>query len=120
MSKFQRLETMNKYRQITDDEFEQLILVDKSTAIVVFAADWFGSAAMIHTMMERFAADNTYDIKFFHINIDHHSRFANQFCLSNRVEIFFFDNGEVVDHQRSLTSRSRLLQKLMALQARTT
>lgn len=97
-------------RQLTNDDFEQIIADETKTAIVDFYADWCGPCKMIAPVLEEIAAENE-GVSVYKVNIDENHQLAARFDIRSIPCIISFKGGQV--HKRTLGAQPK--EKLLEL-----
>ncbi len=99
----------------TDTNFEELVLKSDKLVVVDFWATWCGPCRMIGPIVEELSNDYADKIVVVKVDIDNHSKAAQQYSVRNIPTILFFKNGEKVDKQVGAVSKSVLAKKIDAL-----
>lgn len=99
------------YQEISEMNFRKIVSEGGSPAVVNFSSNWMGGAAMLHLLMEDLWAEYSAKIYFFCVDLEK-NKLAKEFGIINTATICFFYNGEMVDQQVGLISKSKLRKKL--------
>ncbi len=100
--------------EITDSNFEEVVLKSDKPVLIDFWAEWCGPCRMIGPIVEELA--NEYDGKAVigKLNVDHNPKVATEYGIMSIPALLFFKGGQVVDKQVGAVPKHILANKLQA------
>lgn len=100
--------------ELTDTNFEELVIKSDKPVIVDFWAEWCGPCRMVGPLVEELAKDYEGKAVIGKVNVDNNPNVSAQFGIRNIPTILYFKNGQVVDKQVGVAPKSALETKLKA------
>ena len=100
--------------ELTDDNFEELVVKSGKPALVDFWAEWCGPCRMIGPLVEELSTEYEGRAVVGKVNVDNCPNVSQQFGIRNIPTVLFFKNGEMVDKQVGAVPKSALEEKLKA------
>lgn len=100
--------------QITDENFEAL-LASSTPLVVDFWAEWCGPCRTLGPVIEELAKEYEGKINIGKCDVDSAADTCSKYGIMSIPTVLFFKNGEVVDKNVGLSSKSNLEEKLKKL-----
>ncbi|NDB35487.1 MAG: thioredoxin [Flavobacteriia bacterium] len=101
--------------EITDSNFEELVMKSEKPVLVDFWAEWCGPCRMIGPVVEELHQEYDGRAVIGKVNVDLNSGVATQFQVRSIPTILFIKNGEVVDRSVGAVPKATLATKLDAI-----
>lgn len=101
--------------EITDDNFDELVMKSDKPVVVDFWAEWCGPCKMIGPVIEEI--HNEYEGKALvgKVDVDSNPGISAKFGVRNIPTILFIKNGEVADKSIGAVPKEQLTSKLDAM-----
>jgi thioredoxin 1 len=101
--------------EITDANFDELVLKSSQPVIVDFWAEWCGPCRMIGPIIDEMSNEYNGKAVIGKVDVDSNSGISSQFNVRSIPTILFIKNGEVVDKSVGAVPKATLVAKLEAL-----
>jgi thioredoxin 1 len=101
--------------EVTDSNFEELVLKSDKPVIVDFWAEWCGPCRMVGPIVEEIGTDFEGKAVVTKLDVDNNPGVTQKYGIRNIPTILFFKNGEIADKQVGAVPKSALVNKLEAL-----
>ena len=101
--------------EITDTNFEEVIIKSDKPAIVDFWAEWCGPCRMVGPVIDELSKDYEGKAIIGKINVDSNQVFAAKFGVRNIPTVLIFNNGELIDRQVGVAPKKTYSDALDAL-----
>lgn len=100
--------------ELTDANFEEVVLKSDKPVLVDFWAVWCGPCRMVAPIVEELAKDYEGKAVIGKLDVDNNPNVSAQFGIRNIPTILIFKNGQVVDKQVGAVPKSVLAAKIDA------
>jgi thioredoxin 1 len=101
--------------EITDANFEELVLKADKPVMVDFWAEWCGPCRMIGPIVEEMSGEYEGKAVIGKVNVDENPEISMKFGIRNIPTILFVKNGEIADKSVGAVPKGQLTEKLNAL-----
>jgi thioredoxin 1 len=101
--------------EITDANFDELVLKSDKPVIVDFWAEWCGPCRMIGPIIDEMSKEYEGKAVIGKVNVDLNSNVSAKFNVRSIPTVLFIKNGEVVDKSVGAVPKTNLVSKLEAL-----
>ena len=100
--------------EITDSNFEEVVLKSDKPVLVDFWAEWCGPCRMVGPVVEELAKEYDGKAVIGKLDVDNNPKVATQFGIMSIPALLFFKDGKVVDKQVGAVPKHVLANKLNA------
>jgi thioredoxin 1 len=101
--------------EITDANFEELVLKSDKPVLIDFWAEWCGPCRMVGPIVEEMASEFAGKAVIGKVDVDSNNGISSKYGIRNIPTILFFKGGNVADKQVGAVPKSTLVNKLNAL-----
>ena len=100
--------------EITDANFEEVVLKSSVPVVVDFWAEWCGPCRAIGPVIEELSKDYDGKINVGKVNVDHNPGLSVNYGITSIPAILFIKAGKVVDKQIGAVPKSILDKKIQS------
>ncbi|MDX2171980.1 MAG: thioredoxin [Bacteroidota bacterium] len=100
--------------EITDANFDELVLKSDKPVLVDFWAEWCGPCRMVGPVVEEMSKEYEGKAVIGKVNVDLNSNISSTYGIRNIPTLLYFKNGQVVDKQVGVVPKATLAAKLDA------
>ena len=93
---------------VTDEEFQKIILDNDGLCLVDFWAEWCGPCKQVGPILEEIASDENISITIAKVNIDENPRTPTNYGVRSIPTLMLFSNGELKDTKVGALPRQEL------------
>ena len=101
--------------ELTDANFEEVVLKSDKPVLVDFWAEWCGPCRMVGPIVEELSGDYEGKAVVGKVDVDNNPNISMQFGIRNIPTILFFKDGQVADKQVGAVPKNTLSAKIDAL-----
>ncbi len=101
--------------EITDANFEELVLKSDKPVVIDFWAVWCGPCRMVGPIVNEIGEDYKDTLVVGKVDVDNNPGISAKYGIRNIPTILFFKNGEVVDKQVGAVPKQVLVGKVEPL-----
>ena len=92
--------------EITDANFEEVVLKSSKPVLVDFWAEWCGPCRMLGPIIEELSSDYDGKAVIGKVDVDSNQQYAAQFGVRNIPTVLIFKDGELVNRQVGVSQKN--------------
>ncbi len=100
---------------ITENNFEEIVLESDKPVLLDFWAEWCGPCRMISPIIDELHNEFEGKAVIGKVNVDESASISSKYGIRNIPTLLFIKNGEVVDKHVGAVSKEDLSEKLTAI-----
>ena len=100
--------------EITDANFDEIVLKSDKPVLVDLWAEWCGPCRMVGPVVEELAKEYEGKAVIGKLNVDHNPNVSLKFGIRSIPTLLFFKGGQLVDRQVGAVPKAALESKLKA------
>jgi thioredoxin 1 len=101
--------------ELTDQNFEELVIKADKPVVVDFWAEWCGPCRMVGPIIHELSDEYAGRVIMGKVDVDSNPETASRFSIRNIPTLLFFKDGKVVDKQVGALPKSNLAKKVEGL-----
>ena len=103
---------MAKPTAVTDDTFEDVVLMAELPTVVDFWAVWCGPCKMIAPVLEEIAEEYDGQLQVVKLDVDHNTQSAMHYGVMSIPTLILFKGGQPVERIVGFMPKAKLLAKI--------
>ena len=92
--------------EITDVNFEEVVLKSSQPVLVDFWAEWCGPCRMLGPIIEELSSDYDGKAVIGKVDVDSNQQYAAQFGVRNIPTVLIFKDGQLVNRQVGVSQKN--------------
>jgi len=101
--------------EITNENFEELVLKSDKPVLLDFWAEWCGPCRMVGPIVEEIAGEYEGKAIVGKVDVDSNQEIASRYGIRNIPTLIFLKNGELVDKSVGAVPKNVLTDKMDAI-----
>ena len=102
-------------KNVTDENFETVVLKSNKPTLVDFWAEWCGPCKMLTPVIDDIASEYSEKYSIGKVNVDHNSDLAAKYGIRSIPCLLFFKSGEVQEQMVGAVEKSEIVTALSNL-----
>jgi len=98
--------------ELTDANFEELVLKSNKPVLVDFWAAWCGPCRMLAPIVEELGKDYGDKVTIGKVDVDANQKYAGQYGVRNIPTVLLFKGGKVIDKQVGVAPKKTYVEKI--------
>lgn len=101
--------------QLTDDNFEELVMQSGLPAVIDFGAEWCGPCKALAPIIDELAEEYNGKVVIAKADVEECAGLSARFRVRNVPTVLFIKNGEVKDKSVGAVQKTTLVEKINAI-----
>ena len=101
-------------REVNKDNFQEIVIDSKKPVMVDFWTEWCGPCKVLSPILEELSTEQS-DFEIVSCNVDENAELTKRFAIRGIPTVLFFNNGEMVDKNVGMASKSLFEAKISSL-----
>ncbi len=101
--------------EVTDGNFEEVVINSEVPVLVDFWAEWCGPCRMVGPLVKEIGQEYEGRAKVAKLDVDSNPEVSAKFGIRNIPTILYFKNGKIVDKQVGAVPKNVISSKLEAI-----
>ena len=101
--------------EVTDSNFDELVINSDKPVIVDFWAEWCGPCRMVGPIIDEISKEYEGKAVVTKCDVDNNPSVASKYSIRNIPTVLFFKDGKIADKQVGAVPKSNFVAKLNAL-----